>query len=62
MLAHLYYINTYPISFWVIVPVCSLVLGCLVWRSRTIASSMVAHATINALGFTAGYLIATFLR
>ena len=62
MLGHLYYINTYPISFWVIVPVCSLVLGWLACRSRTIASSMVAHATINALGFTVGYLIAVFLR
>jgi membrane protease YdiL (CAAX protease family) len=62
MLAHLYYINPYPVSFWVIVPVCSLVLGWLAWRSRTIASSIVAHATMNALGFTVGYLIAAFLH
>lgn len=57
-LGHIYYINAHPISFWIIVPVCALVLGWLVWRSRTIAASMVAHGMMNASGYGFGYLMA----
>jgi membrane protease YdiL (CAAX protease family) len=57
---HLYYIHTLPITFWIIVPVGSLVLGWLVWRSRTIASSMIAHGMMNATGYFFGYLMAMF--
>ena len=60
MLGHIYYINTYPISFWLIVPTAALVLGALVWRSKTISSSLAAHATMNALGYTMGYIVASF--
>lgn len=60
MLAHIYYISKYPISFWFIVPVGALILGAIVWRSKTISSSLAVHATVNALGFTAGYIIAFF--
>ncbi|HAL17688.1 MAG TPA: hypothetical protein DCP32_13380 [Anaerolineaceae bacterium] len=59
-LAHLYYINTAPISFWFIVPLLALVQGWLVWRSRSIATSMVAHGVANGLGYTMGYLVAIF--
>lgn len=58
MLSHVYYINAHPISFWIIVPVCALVFGWLVWRSRTIATSMVAHGIMNATGYGFGYLMA----
>jgi membrane protease YdiL (CAAX protease family) len=58
MLGHIYYITTYPISFWLIVPTGALVLGALVWRSKTISSSLAAHATMNALGYTLGYIVA----
>jgi membrane protease YdiL (CAAX protease family) len=58
-LAHIYYLfEGLPISFWLIVPTDSLVLGLLVWRSRTIASSMAAHAGANTLTYTIGCLIA----
>jgi len=60
MLAHIYYFSTYPISFWLIVPTAGLVLGALVWRSNTISSSLAAHATMNALGYTMGYIVASF--
>ncbi len=40
------------------IAIAGLVFGWLAWRSRTIASSMAAHATGNALGYTAGYLAA----
>jgi membrane protease YdiL (CAAX protease family) len=55
--SHIYYVNTYPISFWIIVPVCSLVLGWLAWRSRTITSSMVAHGMMNGSGNVFGYMM-----
>ncbi len=56
--SHIYLINTHPISFWVIVPIGSLVLGWLVWRSRTVASSMMAHGMVNATGRAFGYMMA----
>jgi len=56
--SHIYYINDAPISFWIIVPVGALVLGWLVWRSQTIATSMVAHGMMNATAYDFGYLMA----
>ena len=58
-LSHIYYISA-PISFWIIVPIVSLVLGWLAWRSRTITSSMMAHGMINAALRPFGYLIAMY--
>lgn len=49
-LGHTYYINTFPFSFWAIVPATGLVLGLMVWRSRSIATSMVVHGLINSIG------------
>jgi hypothetical protein len=60
VLGHIYYFNKAPISFWLIVPTGALVLGALVWRSKTISSCLAAHATMNALGYTVGYIIASF--
>lgn len=51
-LGHIYYVNNLPISFWFIVPTGALIFGALVWRSKTISSSLAAHATANALGIT----------
>lgn len=50
MLSHIYYIERLPYSFWIVVPVGSLVFGWLAWRSRSIATSMAAHAALNGLG------------
>jgi hypothetical protein len=44
VLAHVYTLKDFPISFWVIVPVGAVALGLLVWRSRTLVSSLAAHA------------------
>jgi hypothetical protein len=60
MLGHIYYITKDPISFWFIVPLGGLTLGALVWRSKTISSSLAAHATVNAFGRAIGYIIASF--
>lgn len=60
-LAHAYYANQMPISFWIIVPAGALALGWLAWRSRSIAGTMAAHGVMNALGYLTGYLVA-FLR
>jgi membrane protease YdiL (CAAX protease family) len=59
-LAHLYYLSSAPISFWFVVPFGGLVLGWLAWRSRSIATSMVAHGVSNSMGSTLAYLIAVF--
>ena len=59
MLGHIYYITRLPFSFWFVVPAGALILGALVWRSKTISSSLAAHATVNALGSTIGYIIAS---
>lgn len=50
MLAHAYYFKSMPLSFWLVVPFGGLVFGLLAWRSRSISSSMVAHAMANAFG------------
>jgi membrane protease YdiL (CAAX protease family) len=60
MAGHIYYITRLPISFWFIVPTGGLILGALVWRSKTISSSLAAHATVNALASTMAYIIASF--
>ena len=59
-LGHIYYINNLPISFWFIVPTGALILGALVWRSKTISSCMAAHAISNAFGMTIGIIVASF--
>jgi membrane protease YdiL (CAAX protease family) len=57
-LCHIYYIQVFPISFWIIVPAGALVFGLLVWGSRRISTTMGAHATMNALTSSVGALIA----
>jgi hypothetical protein len=59
MVGHIYYIAEYPVSFWLIVPLGALVLGGLVWRSKTISSSLAAHAALNAFGRTIGFIISS---
>ena len=49
-LAHIYYIIQNPISFWIIVPICSIVLGWVVLKSKNIGTSMIVHAIINSFG------------
>lgn len=60
MLGHFYYITKAPISFWLIVPAYALIVGALVWRSKTISSSLATHATGNAFGMTIGFIVASF--
>ncbi len=49
-ISHIYYINSSPYSFWIVVPLGGVVLGVLSWRSRSIGTSMAAHGMINGLG------------
>lgn len=60
MLAHIYYWNTLPFSFWLVVPLSGLTLGVLAWKTRTITPSMAAHATENAFGPWLAYIFAYF--
>ena len=50
MIGHLFDFPSYPISFWIVVPLGGLVLGLLAWRSHSIATSMVGHGFMNAVG------------
>jgi len=58
MLSHIYYVDQLPYSFWIIVPFGALVMGWLAWRSRSIATSMAAHAAMNTLGYRLGAVAA----
>lgn len=50
MLGHIYYLGVYNYSFWITVPISALVLGMLVWRSRSIGTTMIAHSLFNSVG------------
>jgi len=48
-LAHIYWLDRSPVTFWVIVPLGGLAFGALAWRSRSIGVSMIAHGLLNAV-------------
>lgn len=56
VLGHLYYLGVSNYSFFLIVPMCALVLGLLAWRSRSIGTSMITHGLINSLGDLVAHL------
>lgn len=49
-LGHIYYLGPANLSFFVIVPVGTLILGFAAWRSRSIGISMLIHGISNSLG------------
>jgi membrane protease YdiL (CAAX protease family) len=53
-LVHLYMLLRAPLAFWSLVAPVALVGGLLVWRSRSLCSSMAAHAAINSIYGTVG--------
>lgn len=57
-LGHLHYLGSAPIVFWVEIPLTALVFGLLAWRSRSIATSMMAHGTVNGMINEVTYWIA----
>jgi membrane protease YdiL (CAAX protease family) len=46
-LAHTKYLLAEPVAFWVVVPLLSMLLGIIVWRTRSITPSAIAHICIN---------------
>jgi membrane protease YdiL (CAAX protease family) len=54
-IAHIYYINIYPISFWVIVPLGAIVFGLLIWNSKSLSTSLIAHGLMNGVGQAIAY-------
>ncbi len=48
-LAHLRYIDR-PYTFWVALPAAGLLLGWLSWKSRSVSTSLLAHAAYNTVG------------
>jgi membrane protease YdiL (CAAX protease family) len=59
MVGHIYRIKTDPISLFIVVPIGAIILGILAWRSKTISTSIVTHATVNAIGMGVFRLFAT---
>ncbi len=57
MLAHIYYLTSHPISFFLIVPIGGLVMGLTAWKSKSISTSIIVHGTGNGLGYQIGQLI-----
>jgi membrane protease YdiL (CAAX protease family) len=47
--AHTKYVFAEPLSFWVIVPIASVILGIIAWRCRSITPSTIAHILMNLL-------------
>lgn len=43
---HIYYIDT-GINFWLIHPLLAMLLGLLVWKTKSITHTMVFHASVN---------------
>jgi membrane protease YdiL (CAAX protease family) len=46
-LFHATYMFTDPIFFWILVPIFSMILGLIVWRSKSITVSLFAHIFLN---------------
>jgi hypothetical protein len=47
--SHLYYFKSDPISFWFWLPLSSIMLGIIVWRSKSISQSTIGHFLYNFL-------------
>ena len=48
-LSHLKYYTSDPASFWVWIPFISIILGVIVWRSKSITPSIIGHYLYNLL-------------
>jgi membrane protease YdiL (CAAX protease family) len=57
MIGHAYYFNDAPLSLWILVPLAGITFGFLVWRSRTLASSLACHSIVNAFGYSFGQVV-----
>ncbi len=60
MFAHIYNLNNSLFAFWITAPLGALVLGFLVWRSRSISTSLAAHGAINAFAQVLPRFIASY--
>jgi len=43
---HIYYFNT-GINFWIIHPLLAILLGLIVWKTKSITYSMILHSSVN---------------
>jgi membrane protease YdiL (CAAX protease family) len=46
-ISHVYFASEIPVSFWVITPIMSIILGVSVWSTRSITSSIFVHVLFN---------------
>jgi membrane protease YdiL (CAAX protease family) len=54
-IAHIYYFNQSPLSFWIIVPIGAVIFGLLVWFSKSLSTSLIAHGLMNGVGQAIAY-------
>ena len=54
--AHSVYLFADPIAFWVVVPLLSVIMGMVVWKTKSIAVSGVAHICVNAAWSLLSYI------
>lgn len=47
MMGHICYLGSYDLAFFIGIPATALILGLLAWKSRSISTSMTAHALVN---------------
>lgn len=48
-LAHLYYVSSYPFSFWLIVPIGGMVFGVIATKTKSLTYSTVSHGLGNSI-------------
>ena len=53
---HVYYVGVYNISAFLLVPLASMALGLIAWKTRSVGSSMIVHGIVNGFGNTLAYL------
>ena len=49
--AHVYFANQYPLTFWVLIPIAALLFGILTLRARSIAPAILAHGLVNGAAY-----------
>jgi membrane protease YdiL (CAAX protease family) len=59
-LGHIYYFSAYPISLFIITPLCAAAFGLLVLKTKTISSSILAHGVFNGTANLMGQMVAAW--
>ena len=50
IIGHVYFLETNPYVFWIVIPTGGFLMGIVVWKTRSIGHSMITHSLGNAFG------------